>query len=138
MTYEERLQLAKTTDNMEVLLDLAKKTTYNDLKMLMAVANNSNANAQVRHFLLESRARFYEIHEVVCRGLLNLDDLKDVVRIVENNVYDWFEEEWEPVKEALITGENVEQLRKEESLSFIFEFKFPGYDKYYKYWYIPY
>lgn len=138
MTYEERVQIAKTTNNMEELLILAKEVAYNDFKMLMAIAQNSNTNAQIRHLLLEARSRFSEVHEAISKGLLDFDDLEHIVRLLEENTYDWFEEDWQTVKTALITGANMKQLQKEESLSFIFDFKFPGYDENYKYWYIPY
>lgn len=138
MTYEERLQIAKTSDDIEELFMSAKEVLYNEFDMLIAIASNPNSNPEIRHILLDKWARFEEVHEAIYKGLLDSNDLQYVVRILKENTYDWFEEPWEAVKKALITGENMEQLKKEESLSFIFDYKYPGYDEDNKYWYIPY
>ena len=134
---EERLAIANCpTTTEEELFELTETVYYNSPEMLLAIANHPNATARVISELVKKGCTIVEVNAVIVRRNMNRIQLYDTVHILDANMYDWTEEEWEKVRTALVTGECALKIQNDEELVHIITDKYPGPNPLYnQYWY---
>lgn len=132
-------RLAKANDkntSEEELFEISKSAMYNDHKLGFALAQNPNSSPRVIANLVKSNYTVVGILECIAKRDMYSNEIYEMVHILDANMYDYTEEEWEKVRTALITGESAEKIRNEESFSHIFDDKYPGPNPLYEqYWY---
>ena len=124
---DERLIQAKNIQaTEEELFELAKVAYYNRRELGLAIANHPNATQKVMSMLVKSGFMFEEVNEAIASRKLNEQDIREVIHILDANMYDWNEEEWEKVRTALVIGESRETINKNNEFSHIITDEYPG------------
>lgn len=124
---DERLTQAKNIQaTEEELFELAKVAYYNRRELGLAIANHPNATQKVMSMLVKSGFMFEEVNEAIAKRNLYEHDIRDMIHILNANMYDWTKEEWEKVRKALITGESRVKILQNNELSHIITDEYPG------------
>lgn len=134
---EERLAMAKDPNTTEEqLFELTKSVYYNTFAMGLAIAAHPNASARVISELVKKGFTIVSVNVSIAKREMHTLELHDTVHILDANMYDWTEEEWESVRTALITGECLERISNDEQIAHILTDKYPGPNPLYdQYWY---
>lgn len=124
---DERIVIAKNMQTTEEeLFELAKVAYYNRRELGLEIAKHPNATPKVMEMLVKSGFMFVDVNEAIASRKLNEQDIREVIHILDANMYDWTEEEWEKVRTALVIGESRETINKNNELSHIITDEYPG------------
>ena len=120
----------------EELFEISKNALYNRHELGLALAQNPNSSPRVIGRLVKANYTVVEILEEIAKRDMYEKDLYEMIHILEANMYDYTEEEWEKVRTALVSGESSEKIKNDESFVHIITDKYPGPNPLYEqYWY---
>ena len=133
----ERLAKAKDKNTSEEeLFEISKSAVYNDHELGLALAKNPNSSPRVMESLVRANYTVVQILESIAMRDMNRKEIYEIIHILDANMYDYTEEEWEKVRTAIITGESANKIQNDESFVHIFTDKYPGPNPLYEqFWY---
>ena len=110
----ERLAKAKDKNTSEEeLFEISKSAVYNDHELGLALAKNPNSSPRVMESLVRANYTVVQILESIAMRDMNRKEIYEIIHILDANMYDYTEEEWEKVRTAIITGESANKIQND-------------------------